>query len=319
VTWRIFTGDGRSNAADDGWRNLPDPPPWRQRSAAITHFVVTDDLLDAVNAALHLRRPLLLTGLPGSGKSTLASLVAAELDLDAPLNWYITSRSTLTDGLFQYDALGRLHATQINSGPTPSAAARVEDFVTLGPLGTALASRDKPRAVLIDEIDKSDFDLPSDLLNVLEQGEFDIPSLVRDARGIDKADGKPVTHQVRGADRDIYTVHDGVVRRTHWPVIVMTSNGERTFPAPFLRRCVRFEMPTPTQSFLENVVDGYLSKVKGKDRKKIETFAQRLVAGERLAIDQLLNYLYLVTNDNSIDATVRERLEKALLDELGGR
>jgi len=281
--------------------------------------VITDDLRDAVNAALHLRRPLLLTGSPGSGKSTLISLIAAELDLGDPLNWYITSRSNLSDGLFQYDALGRLHATQISSGPDSSTAARVDNFVTLGPLGTALASRHKPRGVLIDEIDKSDFDLPGDLLNVLEEGEFDIPPLVRDAQGDRGTDGEPVIHTIRGADQQRYTVHDGVVRRTHWPVIVMTSNGERTFPAPFLRRCVRFEMATPTRSFLENVVDGYLDDIKGKDRKKITDFAQRLIAGERLAVDQLLNYLYLVTMDNGIDATVRERLESTILEELSGR
>lgn len=314
MTWRIFSGDGRTTSAGNEWVSLPDPPPWRQRGVAITRFVVTDDLLDAVNAALHLRRPLLLTGSPGSGKSTLLSLIAAELSLGDPLNWHITSRSTLQDGLFQYDALGRLHATQ-----TEDRALRVEDFVTLGPLGTALASGHKPRAVLIDEIDKSDFDLPSDLLTVLEEGEFDIPPLVRDARGSAGGDGDAVTHDVRGADRKVYTVSNGVVRRTHWPVIVMTSNGERTFPAPFLRRCVRFEMATPTKSFLESVVDGYLDKVDGKNRTMIAQFAQRLVAGERLAIDQLLNYLYLVSSDNGIDAIVRERLENTLLEELNGR
>jgi MoxR-like ATPase len=320
VTWRIFTGGGRPAAGDQAWRRLPEPPPWRQRSVAITRFVVTDELLDAVNAALLLRRPLLLTGSPGSGKSTLVSLIAAELDLGIPLTWHITSRSTLADGLFQYDAIGRLHATQIRSGSEPGAAAGVEDFVTLGPLGTALASGHQPRAVLIDEIDKSDFDLPGDLLNVLEEGEFDIPPLVRDAHRADHVEGEPMIHQVRGADRESYTLQNGVVRRTHWPVIVMTSNGERPFPAPFLRRCVRFEMATPTESFLAAVVEGYLGKVKGKDRKKVADFAQRLVAGERLAIDQLLNYLYLVGKDGgALDETVREQLQATILGELSGR
>jgi MoxR-like ATPase len=319
MSWSIFTGNGQSVVNEHAWRRLPEPPPWRQRDVAIAHFVITDDLLDAVNAALHLRRPLLLTGSPGSGKSTLVSLIAAELDLGKPLNWYITSRSTLTDGLFQYDALGRLHAASTNSDQDSAAPVGVEDFVTLGPLGTALASRHKPRAVLIDEIDKSDFDLPGDLLNVLEEGEYEIPPLVRDARKIGGADGDLVSHRVRGADREVYTVDNGVIRRVHWPVIVMTSNGERAFPAPFLRRCVRYEMATPTPRFLESVVDGYLDKVEGENRKKIVEFAQRLVAGERLAIDQLLNYLYLVTSDDGVSASVRERLERSILSELDGR
>ncbi|MFT7868332.1 MULTISPECIES: AAA family ATPase [Amycolatopsis] len=317
MPWRIFTGDGPTDGTEP-WRNLPDPPPWRQRATAITSFVLTDDLVDAVNTALHLRRPLLLTGAPGSGKSTLVSLIAAELGLDDPLNWHITSRSTLQDGLYQYDALGRLHATQAG---TVGISTHVEDFVTLGPLGTALACKEKPRAVLIDEIDKSDFDLPGDLLNILEEGEFDIPPLVRDARASQESDD--VTFKVRGNDRATYTVPTGVVRRTHWPVIVMTSNGERAFPAPFLRRCVRFEMSTPTELFLLQVVEGYLGNVTEQDRAMITAFAQRLVGGERLAIDQLLNYLYLVTGESDMDArldeTVRTRLESTLLEELSGK
>jgi MoxR-like ATPase len=118
-------------------------------------------------------------------------------------------------------------------------------------------------------------------------------------------------------------VHNGVVSRRHWPVIIMTSNGERTFPAPFLRRCVRFELSTPNQAFLEQIVEGYLDHVDEHDRDKIAAFAERLVAGERLAIDQLLNYLYLVTSDSSMDPTmddtVRARLETTLLEELSGK
>lgn len=317
MPWRIFTGDGPTGRKEP-WRDLPDPPPWRRRAIAISKFVPTDELVDAVNTALHLRRPLLLTGAPGSGKSTLVSLVAAELGLGDPLNWYITSRSTLLDGLYQYDALGRLHATQAEKEQRGTSVA---EFVTLGPLGTALACANKPRAVLIDEIDKSDFDLPGDLLNILEDGEFDIPPLVRDATTSQASGDYP--YQVRGADREMYIVPNGVVRRTQWPVIVMTSNGERTFPAPFLRRCVRFEMSTPSQTFLEQVVGAYLDHVTEQDRATITAFAQRLVAGQRLAIDQLLNYLYLVTGESNLnvrlDDTVRAQLESTLLEELSGK
>src|SRR5262249_20011833 len=148
----------------------------------------------------------------------------------------------------------RLHATQVDPAQDDTEASAVEQFVTLGPLGTALASQDHPRAVLVDEIDKSDLDLPGDLLHVLELGEFDIPPLIRDARNAAAESGALVTHQVRGADRATYEVTGGVVRGTHLPIIVFTSNGERTFPPPFLRRCVRFEMTTPSETFLAEVV-----------------------------------------------------------------
>jgi MoxR-like ATPase len=317
MSWHIFTGTGEPRTSTDAWRAIPDPPPWRDRALSIRRFVITDDILDAVNAALHLRRPLLLTGPPGSGKSTLVSLIAAELGLSDLLNWHVTSRSTLSDALYQYDALGRLHATQ--DAESGRGAGQVEHFVTLGPLGTALASRDRPRAVLIDEIDKSDLDLPGDLLNVLEQGEFDIPPLVRDAQLSSKQPPTSVIHRVRGADRKMYEVVDGSVRRSHLPVIVLTSNGERTFPPPFLRRCVRFEMPTPSESFVQQVVAAYLDEAAEQEQTKIHEFAERLVQGQNLALDQLLNFVYLVTGEAAPDTEARDRVERILLAELSGR
>lgn len=313
MPWNIFTGSGVPNTTE-AWRKIPDPPPWRDRVAGETRFVPTDELLAAVNAALHLRRPLLLTGAPGSGKSMLAGVLAAELDLGRPLEWHVTSRSTLADALYQYDALGRLHATQ--AGSQGINGDRVEDFVTLGPLGTALASKDRPRAVLIDEIDKSDLDLPGDLLHVLEIGEFDIPPLVRAAHD---SEAKQVTHWVRGSDRTSYEVAGGVVRGGHLPVIVLTSNGERTFPPPFLRRCVRFEMPTPSDSFLEEVVTAHLGRVGEQQRAIVHEFAVRLVEGQSLALDQLLSLVYLVTGDTPPDTEARSRVERILLEELSGR
>ncbi|MGI5184779.1 AAA family ATPase [Dactylosporangium sp. CA-152071] len=310
--WRIFTGSGVAGA-DDAWKTLPPPPPWRDRAKAIHSFVIEEPLLDAVNAALHLRRPLLLTGPPGSGKSTLASLIAAELHLGEVLNWHVTSRSTLTDALYHYDALGRLHATQ--TAPEGEAVG-VDRFVTLGPLGTALAAADRPRAVLIDEIDKSDFDLPGDLLNVLDEGEFEVPALARDSQ---PESATAVTHRVRGADRARHAVTNGVVRRTHWPVIVLTSNGERAFPAPFLRRCVRFEMPTARESFIQAVVARHIGHAAVREQDEIRAFAARLVKGENLALDQLLNFLYLFSGPGGTDPDVRSRMQAVLLQELNGK
>jgi len=315
VPWNIFTGSGVPNTAQ-AWRRIPDPPPWRDRAAVKTRFVATPELLEAVNAALHLRRPLLLTGLPGSGKSMLASVIAAELELGQLLEWHVTSRSTLTDALYHYDALGRLHATQTGQAGNGE---RVEDFVTLGPLGTALSDKDHPRAVLIDEIDKSDLDLPGDLLHVLELGEFDIPPLVRDARNSQRQSATPVTHRVRGADRAAYEVTGGVVRRAHLPVIVLTSNGERTFPPPFLRRCVRFEMPTPSKTFIEEVVTAHLGRAATQQQVIVQDFAARLVEGQNLALDQLLSLVYLVTGEAPPGSEARSRIQRILLEELSGR
>jgi MoxR-like ATPase len=315
-SWDLFVGDGEPRRADPekkAWTQLPPLRSWRLRQKdKAPVFKMTEGLSDAVNAALHLRRPLLLTGDPGSGKSTLVDVIAAELELGTVLRWHITSKSTLNDGLYEYDALGRLHATQEKGADDAP-----ENFVTLGPLGTALAAG-TIRAVLIDELDKSDLDLPGDLLNVIENGEFTIPVLAR-------AKSQP-QFIVKGADGDSgedgqpYTVgRDGVVRRTEFPVIVFTSNRERAFSAPFMRRCIRFQMPRFTKNDLVRIIQAHLDEdVRPEEDKVISEFAQRLQENKPLAVNQILEYVYLVTGSSAPAGEARDNLRDILLKELNG-
>jgi len=316
MSWDLFVGDGQPHRADPAkkaWTRIPRLRSWRQREKGKAPvFEMTPGLANAVNAALHLRRPLLITGGPGSGKSTLVDVIAAELELGSVLRWHITSKSTLNDGLYEYDALGRLHATQ-----EQGADAAPDKFVTLGPLGTALAAG-TIRAVLIDELDKSDLDLPGDLLNVIEDGEFPIPVLAR-------ADSQQ-QFTVKGADGDTgedgepYTVgKDGVVRRKDFPVIVFTSNRERAFSAPFLRRCIRFEMPRFTENDLVRIVTAHLGEAAtAEEREVIGEFARRLQENKPLAVNQVLEYVSLVTGSSPPDSQARKNLREILLRELNG-
>jgi MoxR-like ATPase len=314
MSWELFRGNGiphRVDPAKEAWEEIPDLRPWRERvPGKAPVFDVPPGLADVVNASLHLRRPLLISGGPGSGKSTLVDVIAAELELGAVLRWHITSKSTLTDGLYEYDALGRLHTTQTDQYSDPEATA-VENFVMLGPLGTALVAP-KVRAVLIDEIDKSDLDLPGDLLNVMENGEFPIPVLARAKSSR--------TFAVKGSDGGTYQVdEDGVVRRHHFPVIVFTSNGERAFSPPFLRRCVRFAMPPADRERLTRIVAAHLnSDAAAAEQSEIAAFAERLRKDDPLAINQILEFVYLVTGDSPPGSSSRKRLETILLQELSG-
>jgi MoxR-like ATPase len=277
-------------------------------------FQPPEGLVEAVNAAVHLRRPLLLTGAPGSGKSSVIDSVAAELGLGVPLRWHITSRSVLSEALYRYDVLGRIHAQQLGQErPGDEDADDISDFLQLGPLGTSLTPGERPKALLIDEFDKSDFDLPGDLLEVLDRGEFEIPELARH---------KLPEFKIRGwysAERHL--VKRGRVACEAFPIIVITSNGGRDFAAPFLRRCIRFSMPIPGDDLLRKIVRAHLGEQLVEDpstRQLIDSFADRLAAGDRLAVDQLLNAVFLLSGDQAPGPGRRQELQKLILRELTG-
>lgn len=303
MTWtNIYRGDGVPHDAQ-----LPEPPPWRvfPRPSLAAAFQPPEGLTEAVNAALLLRRPLLVTGAPGSGKSTIIESVAAELRLGAVLRWHITSRSTLAEALYRYDPLARIHAQRLSQDDA------VGLFLQLGPLGTALAAT-RPRALLIDEIDKSDLDLASDLLDVLERGEFEIVELAR------LRQTGPVGVQEWGGTVEIPVVR-GHVRCTAFPFIVMTSNGERDFPAPFLRRCVRYTMPRPTPQVLARVVAAHLGTGGGLDpvvASLIEDYLRRLSGGQQVAVDQLLNAVFLLAGQDGPDGSAADRIRRLALRDL---
>lgn len=293
--WRIFRGSSErtSEAAIEQW--LGAPPPWRhlaRPSKIVDRKVPPDEAADRrgrtyicsgheellrVNMALMLRRPLLVTGAPGIGKSSLAYSVAWCLGLGQPLRWEINSRTTLQDGLYSYDAVGHLHASQ-----DPNRRVTIGDFITLGPLGTALLPTHRPRILLIDELDKASFDLPNDLLHIFEEGSFTVPELVR-------LGGEQMVYAFDSQSTDDrVAVTEGRISTLHHPVVVITSNGERSFSEAFLRRCVRLDLKQPGRDHLERVVASQLG-----DSVPAALIGQALERYRDQTTDVLLQALFL--------------------------
>jgi MoxR-like ATPase len=298
--WLAYTGRGTPDGAQS--RRLPDPPPWREflrtSASGVTSpergltYQVDSAEAEHVNAALYLRRPLLVTGGPGTGKSSLAYSVAAELGLGEVLRWPIGSKTTLRAGLYQYDAIGRLQEANLReiearAGRGPAAPVDIGSYIRLGPLGTALLPVSRPRVLLVDEFDKSDIDLPNDVLDVFEEGEYEIPELARLPSEYGRV---TVMTADQGGQAEIA---GGRVRCDAFPLVIVTSNGEREFPAAFMRRCLRLKLEPASPEKLARIVEAHLgADARDRYREVIAEFLDRRDHGE-LATDQLLNAIFL--------------------------
>ena len=237
----FFKGDRLQRAAP-----ADIPPAGRRSFQDPTQYFPDQGLIDAVNVALMVGQPLLLTGEPGTGKSLLAHYLAWELNFGEVLTFETKSTSQANDLFYIYNAI--THFRHAQTGLEQN----VSSYITLSALGHAILKTQPkkeyelvlklPRGskytpsrsvVLIDEIDKAPRDFPNDILNEIDRLFFRIREMGNLAIEADPALA---------------------------PVVVMTSNSEKDLPDAFLRRCVFYHIEFPGPEPLKQILAGRLGE-----------------------------------------------------------
>jgi MoxR-like ATPase len=233
--FRLYKGNGQPLPDRDHGQVLYEDLPRLNDPAG---YLAERGLSDAVNVALLLGQPLLVTGEPGTGKTQSAWSIAYELNFPPPLAFYTKTTSTAQDLFYRYDAISHFRDAQLGIGQRSA-----EDYITYEALGLAIlralgyeqmepmpysAPGGEPTrsVVLIDEIDKAPRDFPNDILNEIETLSF----VVKETGRRFSAEGK------------------------HRPIIVFTSNSEKNLPDAFLRRCIFYHITFPDEGRLNEIV-----------------------------------------------------------------
>lgn len=200
-------------------------------------YVVTKELMNAVNVSIALQKPLLIKGEPGTGKTMLAESISKALDMDLII-WGIKSTTKAQEGLYVYDTVQRLYDSQFGEGNVSD----IKQYIKLGKLGEAFTSN-KQVVLLIDEIDKADLEFPNDLLWELDKMEFYINETKE------------------------------TIKTKHRPIVIITSNAEKELPDAFLRRCIFHYIEFPDAEKMEEIINVHFGNIDQKlCQKALEAF-----------------------------------------------
>ncbi|MEK9802981.1 MAG: MoxR family ATPase [Curvibacter sp.] len=251
-----------------------------------SNYVATQDLMLSVNAAITLKRPLLVKGEPGTGKTMLAEEVSTALGLPL-LQWHIKSTTKAQQGLYEYDAVSRLRDSQLGDEKVRD----IHNYIVKGVLWQAFTS-EQPVALLIDEIDKADIEFPNDLLRELDRMEF-------------------YCYETRE-----------LIKARHRPLVFITSNNEKELPDAFLRRCFFHYIKFPDAETMAKIVGvhfpGLKQELLGAAMKTF--FDVRNLPGlkKKPSTSELLDWLKLLLAEDIPAEALQSQDEKVAVPPLVG-
>ena len=258
-------------------------------------YTPSKGLVKAVNLAILLGKPLLITGEPGTGKTLLASSLSWQLHEGLePFVFTAKTTSKARDLFYTYDAIQHFHDSNIKTinkekNETPAQQLRPSEntittkkeleinfkkyispeyrkYIYFSALGKAIiqSHEDKTRyVVLIDEIDKAPRDFPNDLLMELENMVFRIDETNQEFR----------------------------TEKKYMPIVIITSNSERLLPEPFLRRCVYFHIDFPNETLLKEILINRL------ERANINGTSSIPLLSNKRNLEEAIRLFFKIRND----------------------
>ncbi len=257
-----------------------------QRFSGTDKYIVTEDLMMAVNAAVTLQRPLLVKGEPGTGKTMLAEEIASSLGRPL-IQWHIKSTTKAAQGLYEYDAVARLRDSQLGERGVNDIA----NYIVKGKLWEAFEADNQP-VLLIDEIDKADIEFPNDLLLELDRMEFYVYE----------------TQQT--------------IKAKNRPIIIITSNNEKELPDAFLRRCFFHYIQFPDRETMDSIIHVHFPDIKKRLlAEAMECFFElREIPGlkKRPSTSELLDWIKLLVAEDIPPEALREKDTRRAIPKLYG-